>query len=143
MARLPAQRTTTAPAVAQRRTVEPGELVGSQTTPSGRSVIAAGSVIAPRSVPTVTGSPSDTARSAAVALEIRATGGAGGAGQVLVAVGQAAQVEQVVPGGQHGLALPGRTVGAGAGRGRRPAVPWVAGSAASSARIAAGRRVPN
>ncbi len=57
-----------------RRTVEPGELVGTQTTPSAMSVMSTGSVIAPRAVPTVSGSPSATARSAAVLLEIRTTG---------------------------------------------------------------------
>src|SRR5699024_11866194 len=67
---------TIAPAPVARvaPTAEPGEFCGSHTTRSGMSVTAQGSVIAPRSVETVTGSPSATPISCAVADESRATG---------------------------------------------------------------------
>src|SRR5699024_5003341 len=67
---------TDAPAPVARvaPTAEPGAFCGSHTTRSGMSVTAQGSVIAPRSAETVTGSPSATPISCAVADESRATG---------------------------------------------------------------------
>ena len=74
---------------------------------SAMSVIASGSVIAPRSVLTVTRSPSAAPISAAVAADSRATGGSGGAGEVRFAVLQPSRVEQHAPAGQHGLTRAG------------------------------------
>ena len=114
--------------------VEPGELVGSQTTPSGMSVIAAGRVIAPRSVPTVTGSPSATPRPAAVALADPDHRRPGGAGQVLVAVEQAPRSIswcQVASTASPGAAAAATAAGADRGRARRGRA-RVAGSAPSS-----------
>src|SRR5437763_1348597 len=61
------------PATRSARVAEPGELAGSQTTPSTISVTATGTVTEPAAVATVTLSPSSTPASAAVVADTRAT----------------------------------------------------------------------
>src|SRR5262249_37807890 len=61
------------PTPSPARTAQPAEFVGSQTTRSGMSAISAGTVMAPRSVATVTLPPSPTPTPAAVAADIPAT----------------------------------------------------------------------
>src|SRR5205814_9815373 len=74
----PAPMSTVEPAVTPsvRRAVESAELVGTHSTrPAMSSTISAGKVMLPRSVETVTASPSATPRSAASALPSRTSDG--------------------------------------------------------------------
>ena len=70
----------------------------------GMSVIAAGRVIAPRSVPTVTGSPSATPSASARALPSRTTGGRAVPASTSSPSSRRPEVDQLVPGGQDRLA---------------------------------------
>src|SRR5690606_19975684 len=135
----PAETVTIAPAVtpSRRWTPAPGELVGSHTTPSTRSVTAARRVSAPADVLTVTGSPSATPSRPASSLPTRTT-----AGRAVPSRGSLPSASGAPWRGWCRVAStacppPGRAGGGGATRGAGTRGAVVAGSDAISERIAA------
>ena len=106
------------PAPSVARGVDPSELAGSHTTPSGIAVTTSGRVSDPASVDTVSSAPSATPTRVGRGRREPGDRGAGGGREVGVALLQQAAVEQLAPGGEHGLAGAGCGDGLGGGDAR-------------------------